>query len=240
MKIAFFGDSLTEGHFGVSFFNILEAKLPSHQLLNYGEGGETVISFYNRMAKMQPLEEVDLAVLWIGLNDVFGRMTVVYRIINWMRKKQSASKNKEFIFFYRLILETLKQCSHGIIAIPPLFLGEDLSNKWNQRLEALGIEMREISNGIESVEFVDLRDAFRHDLTNIRGRSYLPTSILQFARDKSICTTDEVVDRRSSERGLIFTLDGVHLNSRGADRVADFLKERIERYERNQLKMYPI
>jgi lysophospholipase L1-like esterase len=240
MKIAFFGDSLTEGNFGVSYLDILKTKLPSHQLLNYGEGGDTVISLYHRIAVMENLEVADLTVLWIGVNDIFGRMNLIYRFINWMRKKQSASNPDEFMFYYRLIIELLLQRSNGTISIPPLFLGEDLSNKWNQRLKILGDEIRAFSDEIENVEFVNLREAFGNDLINIRSRSYLPGSILQFARDKSKCTTDEAVDLRSFERGLKFTLDGIHLNSKGAERVADFLQEMIERHKTNLGKSYPV
>lgn len=47
--IAFFGDSLTEGSPGVSYFDILKDKLPNENLLNFGKGGDTVISLYKRI-----------------------------------------------------------------------------------------------------------------------------------------------------------------------------------------------
>ncbi len=228
MKIAFFGDSLTEGNFGVSFMESLKRKLPDDELLNYGEGGETVISLYHRIAGMQPLEHADLAVIWIGVNDVFGQMTLLYRIINKIRRKPSSSHRSEFKDFYRAIVDLLFPCYRKIFTIPPLFLGEDLVNVWNRRLEGLSTDIQEISNEHEDVEFINLRDSFIPELGGRQGSSYLPKSVFQFLRDKSDCTTIEEVDRRSAERGLYFTLDGVHLNSKGADIVANSLEGTIE------------
>jgi hypothetical protein len=50
MNIALYGDSLTEGRAGVSYINLLQPLLPGHELLNYGRGGDTVISLYHRIA----------------------------------------------------------------------------------------------------------------------------------------------------------------------------------------------
>jgi lysophospholipase L1-like esterase len=228
MKITFYGDSLTEGNFGVSFMDVLRRKLPSYELLNYGEGGDTVISLYHRMARMQPLEPTDIAVLWIGVNDVFARMTWLYRIIHKIRKKPYASNRSEWLSYYRAMLDILSDCSRWIITIPPLLLGEDLESMWNRKLEAMSVDVRDLSNEFENVRYANLREVLMAKLAEREGSSYLPTSMMQFLRDKSTCVTNEEVDRRSSDRGLIFTLDGVHLNRAGAEIVTDFLKDRIE------------
>src|SRR5690554_2811517 len=41
IKIAFYGDSLTAGIPGVSYFNILRQRLPEHELLNFGQPDDT-------------------------------------------------------------------------------------------------------------------------------------------------------------------------------------------------------
>jgi lysophospholipase L1-like esterase len=229
MQVAFYGDSLTEGNFGVSFLDILRRKLPSYELLNYGEGGDTVLSLYDRILHMQPTEQTDLAVLWIGINDIFGSMTWLYRVINKIRKKRYASIREEWNSFYLAILDALLESSKGIIAIPPFLLGEDPDSKWNRMLGELGADIRAFSDEFEKVVFLDLRGPFIAKLNERKRSTYLPTSMIQFMRDKWTCTTIEEVDRRSSERGLSFTLDGVHLNSKGAEMVTDFLKDSIEK-----------
>ena len=51
-KIAFFGDSLTEGIPGASYFQILKDRLPNENLINFGKGGDTVISLYRRVREL--------------------------------------------------------------------------------------------------------------------------------------------------------------------------------------------
>ncbi|MEE8605369.1 MAG: SGNH/GDSL hydrolase family protein, partial [Candidatus Aminicenantaceae bacterium] len=71
MKIAFMGDSLTEGVVGASYFDILQDTLSQHELLNYGKGGDTVISLFRRLSRMGFESNMDIGFLWIGANDVF-------------------------------------------------------------------------------------------------------------------------------------------------------------------------
>ena len=80
MKIAFYGDSLTAGIPGVSFFNKLQAAVPQHTLMNFGKGGDTAQSLYRRIVKRRLLEPVDLAFLWIGTNDVLDQTSLLATI----------------------------------------------------------------------------------------------------------------------------------------------------------------
>lgn len=70
MKIAFLGDSLTAGHPGASFLTRLRRLRPEHELLDYGRAGDTVPALLERLARTE-LAAVDLAFLWIGTNDAF-------------------------------------------------------------------------------------------------------------------------------------------------------------------------
>jgi len=70
MRIAFLGDSLTEGRPGESFFVRLQARLPGDELLNHGRAGDTVPGLRARLER-SPLGPLDLAVVWIGTNDAF-------------------------------------------------------------------------------------------------------------------------------------------------------------------------
>ncbi|MDZ5610845.1 hypothetical protein U2I54_28710 [Bacillus pseudomycoides] len=49
MKIALFGESLTEGRPGISFCKILRGQFPNDTFYNLGKPGETVTSLYNRI-----------------------------------------------------------------------------------------------------------------------------------------------------------------------------------------------
>ena len=70
MRIAFLGDSLTEGHPGESYLARLRRLLPGDELRNGGRGGDTVPALLARL-EHTGLEAVDLALVWIGVNDAF-------------------------------------------------------------------------------------------------------------------------------------------------------------------------
>jgi lysophospholipase L1-like esterase len=70
MRIAFLGDSLTEGHPGESYLTRLRRLLPRDELRNGGRGGDTVPALLARL-EHTGLEPADLALVWIGVNDAF-------------------------------------------------------------------------------------------------------------------------------------------------------------------------
>ena len=70
MRIAFLGDSLTEGHPGESYLARLRRLLPGDELRNGGRGGDTVPALLARL-EHTGLEPADLALVWIGVNDAF-------------------------------------------------------------------------------------------------------------------------------------------------------------------------
>lgn len=80
MDIAFFGDSLTFGAPGVSYFNLLEKTFPQHELLNFGQGGDTVVSLYRRIREL-PAEKFDMAFLWVGVNDELVHASWTYPLL---------------------------------------------------------------------------------------------------------------------------------------------------------------
>ena len=70
MRIAFLGDSLTEGRPGESFLARLGPLLPDDRLLNHGRAGDTIPGLLARLEAGE-LASADLAVVWIGTNDAF-------------------------------------------------------------------------------------------------------------------------------------------------------------------------
>jgi hypothetical protein len=68
MIVSFSGDSLTEGVPGASYFDVLKKRLPESELINLGEGGDTVLSLYKRITHLNLEKPIDIAFLWIGTN----------------------------------------------------------------------------------------------------------------------------------------------------------------------------
>ena len=115
-----------------------------------------------------------------------------------------------------------------MITVPPLFMGEDMNNQWNKEIEELSRIIEKVSASYENVEYLDLRKIIFPKLVDQNVSEYLPESATRVALDVILLKQTEQIDKKSSERGLIFTLDGVHLNSRGAELVAEIFMETIK------------
>jgi hypothetical protein len=66
MRILCFGDSLTRGFPGSSYFAILQEQLLEDTLFNYGKGNDTVVSLYRRISAVHFDQPLDIAFLWIA------------------------------------------------------------------------------------------------------------------------------------------------------------------------------
>ena len=229
MRIAFVGDSLTEGMPGSSYLAILYEKLPGHTLVNLGKGNDTVVSLYRRLARLRFGDPFDIAFVWIGVNDVVGGSAWSFRVINALLRKPPAQDRDEFRAWYRATLDLLCRHARRVVAVSPLLKGEDIHNPWNQELGALSHLVEELASRHERTEYLDLRAAFVQRLAGKPISGYLPRSVIRVALDALTLRSDEQIDAQAAERGLHLTLDGIHLNSVGAGLVAEMFLEAIAR-----------
>ncbi len=226
MEIAFVGDSLTAGMPGSSYFAILRERLPEHRLVNLGRGNDTVISLYRRIAQLR-LDDTpracsfDIALLWVGVNDSSGEGSRSLRIINALRRQSRPRSLDEFRAAYRKTLDLLCRHAGRVIAVAPLLKGEDVNSKENHRVEDFAKAIEELAAEYERVEYLDLRPIFFQALTDRHISDYIMEGPLHIGLDVLLLRGDAQVDRKSAERGLHLTLDGVHLNSAGAKLVAE-------------------
>lgn len=228
MKIIFFGDSLTEGTIGVSYFEFLKEKLSDYKFINYGKNGDTIVALYNRMTKLDKNETFDIAFVWIGTNDIFVNIKWHYPIMKTLSFQPWAHDQKEFIAYYKKILDMLKNRAGKIFTVSTSILGENLKNKWNEDLNKLSILIKNLSDTYENVEYIDIRSIFINKLTSRITTNYLPTSNTGVFFDYMTLKNNAEIDKKASERGLHFTIDGAHLNSHGAKIVADVFYRKLK------------
>ena len=115
-----------------------------------------------------------------------------------------------------------------MITVPPLFMGEDINNSWNKDIEELARIIEQVSASYENVEYLDLRKIIFPKLVDMKVSEDLPESATRVALDAILLKQMGQIDKKSAERGLFFTLDGVHLNSKGAKNVAEIFLEFIK------------
>jgi lysophospholipase L1-like esterase len=220
MRIAFFGDSLTSGAPGSSYVAVLGERFPDDTLLNFGKGNDTVVSLVRRISAMQFDEPLDMAFLWIGVNDVPQTDRWSYRAFHTLLMQRRARDRSEFEACFRAALDSLCAKARRVVVAPPVLKGEDLENSTNQRLGDLAGSLKEITGGCERAEFLDLRAVFVQELLARPGCERVPGNPFRVLLDVLTLRTDEQIDAKAAGRGLRLTLDGIHLNSVGARLVA--------------------
>ena len=227
MKIIFWGDSITEGKTGSSYVDMLRNHLPEHVLINCGKSGDTVITLYQRLITTSIDKSVDIAVLWIGVNDIFIRASWMFQILKKLSNHPWSKNIDQFEEYYINIIDRLTNHSKKVFSVSPLFLSENCNNKWNRELEEISRCIERVSNSHKNVHHINLRDIFRKKLSSSTASHYFPKSPISIHLNAWAQKDPETMKRKASERGLQFTIDGVHLNKAGAEIVADVLMERF-------------
>lgn len=69
MRIVFLGDSLTWGGYGGNFVAEVTKQLPEHEIINAGEGGDTVVNLLRRLDGVIEQHEPDAMFVMVGGND---------------------------------------------------------------------------------------------------------------------------------------------------------------------------
>ena len=228
MKIAFYGDSLTEGIAEASYLAYLRKLEPEHELINYGRGGDTVISLYRRIIRQKLDQPVDLSFLFVGVNDIFVLLSWNYPLLKAIFRQPWVKDVAEFTAYYQKTLALLTARASHVFAVSPLIIGEDVSNEWNKRVEALGEAIRQTD--YQNVDYIDLRADFISALNGHPISPYLPKSATRIGLDALLLRRNEQIDHQAATRGLHLTLDGVHLNSKGARLVAENFSKAIRRF----------
>jgi lysophospholipase L1-like esterase len=226
VRIAFFGDSLTQGVPGAAYFPLLQERFPRHELINQGIGGDTVLSLYRRISNARIEGPWDIAFLWVGVNDVLVQVSWTYPLLKRIRRQPWLRDLSRFGQEYRILLSYLSDRSGHVVAVPPLFIGEDLGNPWNLKLESLSRQIEAAAHDFSKVDYLDLRTGFRPLLSGRSCGAYRPRNAARILLD--VFTQGGSGEEESRRRELLFTLDGVHLNTAGAEIVADAFARKIE------------
>jgi len=216
MRIAFLGDSLTEGRPGESFFVRLQARLPGDELLNFGRAGDTVPGLRARLERSptrSSLGPLDLAVVWIGTNDAF--------LGDWYLPELDDRYPHEPGDGATVGPDRQASAGLGLPASDPLRTAYD-------RILDLALDSAPLAVCVPPV----LPDPFEPDGVSERvaeiGAMVADAVAARGARARLFDLSAAFAAARHGP-GPGFTIDGVHLSARGADVVATAFHTLIER-----------
>ena len=164
MRIAFLGDSLTEGWPGAAFFPLLEERFAAHRLVNLGRAGDSVADLLRRVPRQDP-GSVDLAFVWIGVNDaVAGAWDAVGDAAEWSWESRLAGIA---IDYERLLAWTAERAAN-IVCVRPLVL-EAEGSVGTTRADEVGHAMERCARAVFAAGTLDLRPAFAEAAAAGRG-----------------------------------------------------------------------
>jgi lysophospholipase L1-like esterase len=155
MKIAFLGDSLTEGWPGAAYLPLLARLRSGDELINHGRAGDTVAALLARM-RSGGLEPVDLAFVWVGANDaVMSAWDAGDEGGGWSWEARLARLRGD----YDELLEWTAARAARLVCVRPLVL-EAAGSVWEARAGEIGDTVAAVVAGVSGAAALDLRPAF--------------------------------------------------------------------------------
>jgi lysophospholipase L1-like esterase len=165
LRIAVYGDSLTEGWPGAGFMPLLERRLPRHTLLNRGRAGDTTVDLLARLRR-DGVDSADLAVVWIGTNDAFAAAAGDWlpEDGDWLLAGEpppdwgvvAAAVARAL----DRVLELVDPSAPRLLLLPPVAPDGDLGEPFTTRLDELARVVETAAGVRPQARFVDLRPAF--------------------------------------------------------------------------------
>ena len=161
MKIAFLGDSLTEGWPGAAYLPLLARLRPGDELANHGRAGDTVRALLLRMLS-GGLDPADLAFVWVGANDAVmsawdaddgGRADDEGGGWGWETRLARLRGDYE-----ELLEWTAARAAH-VVCVRPLVL-EAAGSVWEAHATEIGDAVAAVAAGVSAASVLDLRPAF--------------------------------------------------------------------------------
>ncbi|MGE7987085.1 hypothetical protein [Lysinibacillus fusiformis] len=144
---------------------------------------------------------------------------------------QPVAKNHIEFEEYRLkVLEKAHAASKNVVLVSPALVGEDLQNHTNTEIKELTSIMESMALKSGNVYFVNMQNLFKEHLEHLECSGFINTNVMRVLLDVLFYKNPLRIDKLSQKRGLHVTLDGVHLNSKGADIVAQQYSSIIELY----------
>lgn len=159
-KIIFFGDSITQA--GVKpggYIDLIKKELDplKYEVIGAGIGGNKVYDLYLRMEDDVLNKKPDLVVIYIGVNDVWHKLS-----------SRTGTDYDKFIKFYQALIDKIQHMGAKIVVCTPAVIGEKKNgaNEMDKELDKYSGAIRELATK-NKLPLVDLRELFtRYDLAN--------------------------------------------------------------------------
>ncbi len=233
MTITLIGDSLTAGNLGIPYSRYL--NLPDDALiLNRGRDGDTVQGIFGRLEDTLRVDGPDVLVIQVGANDILlpemaargGDWTA---FVNEMTDRGSLPAADIGIFgeIYTNLIEMASAWGTDrvvCLTIPPV--GENLASERNQKRLEYNKRIRTAADSAGAA-VADVAAEFEKELKIMTTSDWFFGEPADFTADVRKVRRGKGAMKLSEERGLYLTMDGAHLNEKGADLMGQVISRAI-------------
>jgi lysophospholipase L1-like esterase len=238
MKILFIGDGLVRGSVGVNWIKRLSIKNPGWQVENAGVNGETLTKIKQRLDKKLANNQYDIIFFEAGMNDLLipamEKKGFLFRKAKQCLLANGFNPLTEADVFekeFRKVVGDIKKKTSAILILATLgCMNESLEQSLNKKRFAYNHIIRDVA--IETgCSLVDAGALFDGYLRRCRTKDYFLESFFNTAfLDKFQCSALGASDYLSRKRKLHLTVDGLHLNTRGAKIYRDETERLIKTF----------
>lgn len=218
MKIVFFGDSLTWGGYGGSYFDELKPLLPDHELINAGDGGNTVINLLRRLDDDVLSHSPDGVFVMVGGNDAISYSQPATR--QYYKQVQKIPEGvvtpDQFSQVYRDLLTRL-QLAHTLVWVG--LTPSEYNPEVVETVRSYNDLASEAARAL-NIPVLDLMAEFAP--SHIPERPPLDMAYILTIGSRQKSGWNEYA-KAQAEGGFTFTFDGLHFTPESAKRAAELL-----------------
>ncbi len=238
MNVLFAGDSITRGLSGYGYLRLLRGDFPDVEMTNLGVGGDTLVGILRRLfAELERRgdDAYDAVVLEAGHNDVIipqlGAMGSLHRTLRRLLLLRGSVPTPEPDAFARTLADGVRRLrarfAGPVIVTTLSCLGERLDAPPNVHRAALNRSIRAVAAD-HDLYLADVGRAFDDAVRGAEPSDFFLDPFLGMLFDSLYSRTRRGVTALSRRRGLLLTIDGVHLNYAGATLYRDALREHLQ------------
>ncbi len=213
--ILFIGDSITEGKLGINFVDMIERKFPNIYCHNEGRGGETLLEINTRLIKILKEDKYKYSTIVIeaGHNDIL----LPYLTLKWpfLRNNWVTSEAQIGIVLDQMLRSIISLTNANIILTTLSCLGEIFGSQLNQKRRIANDQIKIIGYRYDAY-IADVGSIFDEIILNSSSSSYLLDNLVNIMFDYLRSKKSVWADKISGKRNLRLTIDGGHLNTKGA------------------------
>ena len=213
--ILFIGDSITEGKIGINFVDMIKHRYPDIHCHNKGHGGDTLLGIFTRLITILKKDNYKYSAIVIeaGHNDIL----LPHLKLRWpvMRIKQVTPMSQMSIILNQGLKTIVSLTKAKIILTTLSCLGETFNSQLNQKRRLVNEQIKNTGHNYDAY-IADVSSIFDSIILKSNSSSYVIDNPFNLVIDYFRSKKSIWADRISKKRNLKLTIDGGHLNSKGA------------------------